>query len=173
MLMVIMIIMIMIMIIIMILFARNTKHFCHLLKKILLNKVSAHHHHHHHQGAQATTTATATKTSLKGEVPLLQTLSRLFYLIQFVKSWNFFLALNSKRLYRSSGKEKESRCLVFTPSTKREIRTFHVVVVQWQRRNVQKSVMHVQNCCFANLNLLLLCRFRWGRCRCCSSSLPF
>ena len=32
--------------IIMILFARNTKHFCHLLKKILLNKVSAHQHHH-------------------------------------------------------------------------------------------------------------------------------
>ena len=32
--------------IIMILFARNTKHFCHLLKRILLNKVSAHHYHH-------------------------------------------------------------------------------------------------------------------------------
>ena len=31
---------------IMILFARNTKHFCHILKRILLNKVSAHHHHH-------------------------------------------------------------------------------------------------------------------------------
>ena len=39
------------------------------------------------------------------------------------------LELNSKRLYRSSGKEKESRCLVFTSSTKREIRQFHVVVV--------------------------------------------
>ena len=40
--------------------------------------------------------------------------------------------LNSKRLYRSSGKEKESRCLVqvFTSSTKREIRQFHVVVVR-------------------------------------------
>ena len=37
--------------------------------------------------------------------------------------------LNSKRLYRSSGKEKESRCLVFTSYTKREIRQFHVVVV--------------------------------------------
>ena len=32
---------------------------------------------------------------------------------------------------------------------KREIRHFHVVVVQWQQRNVQKSVMHVQSCCFA------------------------
>ena len=40
------------------------------------------------------------------------------------------LQLNSTRLYRSSGKEKESRCLVFTSSTKREIRQFHVVVVR-------------------------------------------
>ena len=34
--------------------------------------------------------------------------------------------------------------------TKREIRHFHVVVVQWQQRNVQKRVMedHLQNCCF-------------------------
>ena len=34
--------------------------------------------------------------------------------------------------YRSSGKEKESRYLVCTSSTKREIRQFHVVVVQWR-----------------------------------------
>ena len=26
---------------------------------------------------------------------------------------------------------------------------FHVVVVQKQQRNVQKSVMHLQSCCFA------------------------
>ena len=31
---------------------------------------------------------------------------------------------------------------------------FHVVVVQRRLRNVQKSVMHVQSCCFANINLL-------------------
>ena len=31
---------------------------------------------------------------------------------------------------------------------KREIRHYHVVVVQRRQRNVQKSVMHVQNCCF-------------------------
>ena len=36
----------------------------------------------------------------------------------------FFLELSSKRLYQSSGKEKESRCLVFTSSTKREIKAF-------------------------------------------------
>ena len=41
------------------------------------------------------------------------------------QSWQFLLELNSKRLYRCSGKEKESRCLVFTSSTKREIRQLH------------------------------------------------
>ena len=37
--------------------------------------------------------------------------------------------LNTKRLYRCSGKEQESRCLGFTSSTKQEIRHFHSVVV--------------------------------------------
>ena len=59
----------------------------------------------------------------------------------------------------SSGKENEkSFCLVFPSSTKREFRHLHVMAVQRRQRNVQKSVMHVQSCCFANLNLLLFCR---------------
>ena len=45
--------------------------------------------------------------------------------------------------------------LVFTCSIKREIRKVHVVVVQRPQRNVQKSVMHVQSCCFANLRACL------------------
>ena len=62
--------------------------------------------------------------------------------------WN----LNSKRLYQTSGKDKESRWLVFTSWTKREIKHFHVVVVQRRQRNVQKSgVIHLQSCCFSNL----------------------
>ena len=75
----------------------------------------------------------------------------------------FFLELNSKGMHQSSGKEKESFCLLFPSSTKREIRQFHVVVVQRRERNVQKSVMHVQNCCFACLNLLPFCRSRCRR----------
>ena len=61
------------------------------------------------------------------------------------------LEMNSKELYQSSGKESESCCLVFQSLTNREIWHFHVVVVQRRQRNVQKSVMHVQSCCFANL----------------------
>ena len=60
-----------------------------------------------------------------------------------------FLELNSKGLHQSSGKEKESCCLLFPSSTKREIRHFHVVVVQRRLRNAQKSVMYVHSCCFA------------------------
>ena len=79
--------------------------------------------------------------------------------------------LNSKGLYQSSGKVKESCCLVFPSSTKREIRHFHIVVVQGRQRNIQKSVMHVQSCCFANPNLLLFCRSRCRRRRRISSTL--
>ena len=84
-----------------------------------------------------------------------------------------FLNLNSKGLCQSSGKEKESCCLVFQSSTKREIRHFPVVVVQRRLAKVQKSVMHVQSCCFANLNLLLFCSSpcRRRRPRLCLSSL--
>ena len=47
-----------------------------------------------------------------------------------------FSGVESKRLYHSSRKEKESRCLVFTSSTKHEIRQFHIEVVQQQQRHV-------------------------------------
>ena len=67
---------------------------------------------------------------------------------------NFVLELNSKGLYQSSGEKKESCFLVFTSSTKLEIRHFHVLVVQPRQRNAQISVMHVQSCYFANLNLI-------------------
>ena len=39
----------------------------------------------------------------------------------------------------------------------------HFVVVEWRQRNVQKSVVHVQSCCFANPNLLLFWRSRCPR----------
>ena len=58
---------------------------------------------------------------------------------------------------------------MFTSSTKRKIRKFHVVVVQRRQRKVQKSV---QSCCFSNLNgsgffCCSCCRRR----RCCFNSL--
>ena len=40
--------------------------------------------------------------------------------------------------------------LPFPFSSKLKIWSFHVVVVQGLQRNVQKSVMHAQSCCFAD-----------------------
>ena len=60
--------------------------------------------------------------------------------------------------YLSLQNEKEYFCVVFTYSIKRahEIRYFHVVIVQWRQRIiVQKNMLHMQSCCFANLNLLV------------------
>ena len=73
-----------------------------------------------------------------------------------------FSGLNPKGPYLSLEKEKETFCVVLTYSIyrAREIRKFHVAVVQQRLRNVQKSVMHVQSCFFANLNLLFFCRRR-------------
>ena len=83
--------------------------------------------------------------------------------------WANFLGVEG--LYHSSGKEKESCCLVYRSSTKPEIRHFHVVVVQRRHRNVRKSVMYVQSCCFAKLNQLLFWCSHCRRCCACLSSL--
>ena len=47
---------------------------------------------------------------------------------------------------------------MFTFSTKREIRHFHVVFVQWQQRNVQKWREGTCKVSFGSLNLLRFCR---------------
>ena len=69
------------------------------------------------------------KRHLKSEFALLQTLSRLFHVVQFVKCWQFFLKLSSKGLYQSSAKEKENCCLV----TKRDARA---KLLFWQYKPV-------------------------------------
>ena len=108
----------------------------------------AHNHRLSLSSSLSSSSSSLGKRHLNSEFPLLQTLSRLFHLVQFVKCWYFFLEL-----------------------TKREIRYFHVAVVRWRKRNVQKSVIYVHGCCFANLNLLLFCRSRWRHHRRCLSSL--
>ena len=53
---------------------------------------------------------------------------------------------------------------MFTSSIKRENRHFPVVVVQWRERNVHKSVMHEQSCCFAYSPYWLFKNCRCPRC---------
>ena len=69
-----------------------------------------------------------------------------------------FSGIESERTV-SKFRKRKSFCAVFTYFMKRsrEIRKFHVAVVQRRLRNVEKSVIVVEICCFAYLNLLLFC----------------
>ena len=95
----------------------------------------------------------------KSESALLQTSSLLFQLLIFLKFWRFFSELNSKELYQSSGKEKESCCLVFPSSTKREIMHFHFVVVQ-RRQKMYKKAWSRSELLFCQSKSLFT--WRWG-----------
>ena len=91
---------------------------------------------------------------------LFQTSPILFNLIHFI--WQI-LAKFSLGPYLSLSKlrkKSDNFCVLFTYSITRarEIRTFHIAVVQRRQRNVQNSVIHGQICCFVNKNLLLFCR---------------
>ena len=67
-----------------------------------------------------------------------KSLSRLFLPTYFVKCKRTLLELNSMGPYPSSGRQIKFRRGLFTFSTQREIRHFHVEVVQKRQRNVQK-----------------------------------
>ena len=77
----------------------------------------------------------------------------------------FFWSWILKGCIKFQEKKEKVVAFAFTSSTRREMRYFHVIIVQWRLRNVQKSVMHEQSCCFANLKLLLFCRSRCRRLR--------
>ena len=91
------------------------------------------------------------RTSLKLEMNLhsFQSLSQLSLPTYFVKCRRTLLELNSLEPYPSSEREIKFRCCLFTSPIEREIRHFHVVVVQKRAKKCTKSVMHVQRCCFA------------------------
>ena len=86
---------------------------------------------------------TPVKTSLKSNL-------RLFQFAENVKYRQISLELIYWGPYSSLGGERKIHCRLFTSSIKCEIRHFHFAFVQWWQRNVQKSLMHVQSCCYAN-----------------------
>ena len=118
----------------------------------------------HNKGS---TMATAAKTPLLKWLAFFQTLSRLFQFTENVKCGRISLELISWGRDSSFERERKVRRHLFTFSINREIRHFHVVVVQWRQRNVQKTVLHVQSCCFANQTFFFFCRSRCRRRRRC------
>ena len=129
-------------------------------------------HHAYLYICLATTTATVTKTSSKKVNSRCLKLYRA-YSISFNLSYvgNFFGSWILKDCIKVQVKKKEVVVLCYRSSTKPEIRHLHVAVVQRRHRNVRKSVMCVQSCCFVNLNLLLFWCSHCRRCRSCLSSL--
>ena len=112
------------------------------------------------------TTATAAKTSL--ELAFFQTLSGFFHFAENVKCRWISLELISWESHPSL--ERKIRPRLFMSSVKlenREIRLFHVIIMQWRLRNVQKSALHVQSCCFALIKLIVFFRSRCRRVRRC------
>ena len=67
-----------------------------------------------------------------------------------LKRREFWLELKRGDRDRIQTKMVEFIALPFSFLSKLKIWSFYVVVVQGQQRNVQKSVMHVQSCCFAH-----------------------
>ena len=117
-----------------------------MVKKRRECRIRAHISKPHQWSAEATTPATATKTSLKKWICAASNFIALIpsRLIRQI------LELSSKGLYQSSGKKKDS-------SRPRQIvklgisRRTRAVTAKKCIRNV----IHLQSCCFANLNLLL------------------
>ena len=102
------------------------------------------------------------KRHLKSEVALLQTLSRLLHLAQFVQMLEyFFLELNSEDCIEVQEKKKKVVVLCSRPPQNVKVGIF----TSWSCSDGKemyktRSVMHVQSCSFAILNLLLFCRSR-------------
>ena len=90
---------------------------------------------------------------------------------EFVLFLNFITLVEFHRICFMVGTVSKFRKRTSSSSIKRVTRTFHVVFVQRRQRNVQKNMMHVLSCCFANLVCLLFCRSRCRRRRRCLSSL--
>ena len=97
------------------------------------------------------------KRHLKGEFAPFQTSSILFNFILVCKILAKSSGIESERTVSEFRKRKENSCAVFTNPYKRarEIRKFQVSDLQRRLTNVQKSVMHVQSRCFADINRLL------------------
>ena len=114
------------------------------------------------------------KRHLKSEVALLKIYRDCSISFSSSNAGNFFLDLNSKRLYLSSGKEKESLCLEFTSSTKRGIlrRSREVTAKQCtKKRDARANLFFFGGGEGGNLNLLLFWSSRWRRRRRCLRSL--
>ena len=83
------------------------------------------------------------KRRLKSEFAFFQSSLRLLQVTYFVKCKRTLLKLSSQEPHPSFERERKFRRRLCTSSVQGEIRHFHVVVVQRQQRNVQKSTCKI------------------------------
>ena len=94
--------------------------------------------------------ATASRTSLKKWICILSVFIAIFPTILLCQMWANTSGVEFLRnIAKFQERNKISSLLVYILHKTREIVHFQVVVVQIRQRNVQKSVMHVQSCCFS------------------------
>ena len=101
------------------------------------------------------------KRPIKSGFALLQTVSRLFHLGQFVNCWQTILELNSKRLYQGSRKIK-SFVLVHVLHKTRSLALSYLSRAVKAKKCTKKRDARAK-LLFANLNLLGFCRSRCRR----------
>jgi len=90
------------------------------------------------------------KKSLKNKLPILSLFLRLFQGVQLHKRREFSLELKRRDHARVLTEMVEFIALPFPFLSKLKIWLFHIIVMQGLQRNLQKSVMHLQSCCFAH-----------------------
>ena len=117
------------------------------------------------QWARATTAAV--KTSVTKWISVLSNLIASIWTPQYVKCRRLFLELNTQ-VQKEKGKLVVRRS---TSSIKRQIKRFHVEVVQWTSKKCTKKRDARAELLFWSLNLLFFWSRRCGRRRSCLSSL--
>ena len=91
------------------------------------------------------------KASLKIDFASFQFFLPSYQVTQLLKSREISLELKRGDPYTLvQGEKVRFIVLPFPFSSQLKIGSFHVVVVQGRQRNVKKSVMPVQSCCFAH-----------------------
>ena len=90
------------------------------------------------------------KTSLKIDFASFHFFSNYPKSPSYLKTRVFRLEMKREDRAQVQTEMVEFHDLPFPFSSKPTIWSFHVLVVQGRQRNVQKSLMHVQSCCFAH-----------------------
>ena len=96
------------------------------------------------------TTATSMKTSLRKTPHPFKPFRDYPKSPKYLKKKGIYVGAEERGPHPSSERDGRIYRLAVPVLKNLKLWSFHVVVVQGRKRNVPKSLMHVQRCCFAN-----------------------